>query len=85
MGRALQRQLGHQRAAVLDDVRGQLPVPRRIQALQAGAEYRDGLARHIQGASMGGAVDAQGQAAGDHEAAASQAAGEAVRGIQPGP
>ncbi|MDT4849430.1 hypothetical protein FQZ97_835520 [compost metagenome] len=85
MGRALQRQLGHQRTALLDDVHRQLLVPQRIHAAQAGAQHCDGFASNIQRALMGSAVDTQSQATGDDKTTGRQAAGKTVRSIQARP
>ncbi|MNQ62301.1 hypothetical protein D3C85_766410 [compost metagenome] len=60
-------------------------MPPRIQAFEAGAEHRHGGAADLQCTEMGGAVDAQRQPAGDHEAAAGQAAGESRSTVQSRP
>ncbi len=54
-------------------------MPCRVEPLQPGAQYRDGLATGIQRALMRGAIDAQRQAAGDDETGATQATSEAPR------
>ncbi|MCY1433587.1 hypothetical protein D9M71_496190 [compost metagenome] len=83
--RRRQRQLGDQRAALGNDALSQPAVALGIDALETGAEHRHGGAAGRQGALVGGAVDAQRQPAGDHEAAAGQAAGEGRGGIQSRP
>ena len=82
--RAVQRQLRNQRAATLDDAPRQRLVAPRIEPAQAGAEDCHGRATSLQRALVGGAIDAQGQPAGDGEAALRQAARKAPGGAQPG-
>ena len=59
-------------------------VAARIEPAQAGAEDCHGRAANLQRALVGGAIDSQGQPAGDGEAALRQAARKAPGGAQPG-
>ena len=57
-------------------------MPLRIQALQAGAEYRNRKATR-QSAAMSRTIDAQCQTTGDDETALRQTAGKSLRTLQP--
>ena len=81
--RAVQRQFGDQRATLLGNAPGQTDVALRVDPLQAGTQHRDRCTASFQRALVGGTVDTQGQAAGDHEATTGQAAGKGLGGIQP--
>ncbi len=80
--RAVQRQFGHQRTAMFDDLLGQAEMALRIQPFDAGAEHRDGLAVCIQRTLMCSAVDSQRQSTGDDETRAGQAAGKSAGIVQ---
>ena len=81
--RTCQWQLGHQRAPLLGNCRRQRFMPRRINALQTGAQHGYGFAMSIQRALVGRTINAQCQPAGDNKAATRQAVGETLRGVQP--